>query len=108
MLLVSVEGQPRLALVELGDKAITHVAGRMTHGEAIADVHIDGLLIRAEHLLPAAALDWLEPRSIAALAALQLGVSAEQIRRTVEYVSERRQFERSIGSFQAVQMSMAT
>jgi len=36
-----------------------------------------------------------------------LGVSAEQIRRTVEYVSERRQFERSIGSFQAVQMSMA-
>mgnify|MGYP007125340748 CR=1 FL=1 len=36
--------------------------------------------------LCAAALDWLEPRSIAALAALQLGVSAEQIRRTVEYV----------------------
>ena len=107
LLLVSVDGQPRLALVELGDKAITHVPGRMTHGEAIADVHIDGLLIRAECLLPPAALDWLEPRSIAALAALQLGVSAEQIRRTVAYVTERRQFERSIGSFQAVQMSMA-
>ena len=34
--------------------------------------------------------------SSAALAALQLGVSSEQIRRTVEYVTERRQFERSI------------
>ena len=107
LLLVSVEGQPRLALIELANTAIKPVAGRMTHGEAIADLHIDGLLIGAEHLLPAAALDWLEPRAIAALAALQLGVSSEQIRRTVEYVTERRQFERSIGSFQAVQMSMA-
>ena len=107
LLLVSVEGQPRLALIELVNQAIKHVPGRMTHGEAIADLHIDGLLISAGQLLPASALSWLEPRAIAALASLQLGVSSEQIRRTVEYVTERRQFERSIGSFQAVQMSMA-
>ena len=107
LLLVTVEGQARLALVELANKAIKHVPGQMTHGEAIADLSIDNLLISAEHVLPVAALEWLEPRSIAALSALQLGVSCEQIRRTVEYVSERRQFERSIGSFQAVQMSMA-
>ena len=36
------------------------------------------LLIGAEHLLPAAALDWLEPRAIAALAALQLGHAQAQ------------------------------
>ena len=107
LLLVSVDGQPRLALVELGAKAITCVPGRMTHGEAIADVHIDGLHIPSSHLLAPTALSWLEPRSIAALAALQLGVSSEQIRRTLEYVTDRRQFDRSIGSFQAVQMSMA-
>ena len=107
LLLVSVDGQPRLAFVELDAAPITRVPGRMTHGEAVADLSIDGLLIDAHQLLPAAALDWLEPRSIAALAALQLGVSTEQVRRTVEYVTERRQFERSIGSFQAVQMSMA-
>ena len=107
LLLVSVDGQARLALVELAAKGISHVPGRMTHGEAIADVHFDGLHISAAQMLPCAALDWLQPRAIAALAALQLGVSAEQIRRTVEYVTERRQFERSIGSFQAVQMSMA-
>ena len=107
LLLVSVEGQARLALIELVNQAIKHVPGSMTHGEAIADLHIDGLLISAGQLLPASALSWLEPRAIAALASLQLGVSSEQIRRTVEYVTERRQFERSIGSFQAVQMSMA-
>ncbi|MFJ7882836.1 acyl-CoA dehydrogenase family protein [Pseudomonas sp. NPDC096917] len=107
LLLVEAEGQPRLALVELSAPAIRQVPGRMTHGEAIADLHIDELLIDVEQLLPASALSWLEPRSIAALAALQLGVSDEQIRRTVVYVSERRQFDRTIGSFQAVQMSMA-
>ena len=107
VLLVSVEGQPRLAFVELAAQGITHVPGRMTHGEAIADLQIDGLSITAQQLLPVAALDWLEPRSTAALAALQLGVSAEQISRTVAYVTDRRQFDRSIGSFQAVQMSMA-
>ena len=107
LLLVNIEGQPRLALVELVASAIKHVPGRMTHGEAIADLLIDDLHLRAEHLLPVAALGWLEPRTTAALASLQLGVSGEQIRRTVAYVTERRQFERSIGSFQAVQMSMA-
>lgn len=96
-----------LAWVELAAKGITHVPGRMTHGEAIADLRIDGLIIGAGQLLPTAALQWLEPRATAALAALQLGVSAEQLRRTVAYVSERRQFDRAIGSFQAVQMSMA-
>ena len=107
LLLVTAEGQPRLALVELANQAIEHVPGRMTHGEAIADLRITALHITPEQLLPASALSWLEPRAIASLAALQLGVSTEQIRRTVEYVTERRQFERSIGSFQAVQMSMA-
>ena len=57
--------------------------------------------------MPGPALDWLEARSQAALAALQLGVSDEHIRRTVAYVSEREQFGRAIGSFQAVQMRMA-
>jgi alkylation response protein AidB-like acyl-CoA dehydrogenase len=104
---VQLAGEPRLMLVALDAAGITRVPGVMTHGEAIADLHLDQVQLAAEHLLPVAALDWLAPRAIAALASLQLGVSAEQIRRTVEYLSERRQFERCIGSFQAVQMSMA-
>ncbi|NNA18370.1 acyl-CoA/acyl-ACP dehydrogenase [Pseudomonas lundensis] len=107
LLPVMAQGQPRLAWIELASKGIQHVPGRMTHGEAIADLHLEGVSLSAAQLLPVAALQWLEPRATAALAALQLGVSAEQLRRTVAYVSERRQFDRAIGSFQAVQMSMA-
>lgn len=107
LLLVEVAGEPRLLLLDLAAAGVSRIPGVMTHGEAIADLQLDAVVLEASQLLPAVALAWLEPRAIAALAALQLGVSGEQIRRTVAYVSERRQFERSIGSFQAVQMSMA-
>lgn len=101
------DGEPRLVLVELAATGLTTMPGVMTHGEAIADLHFEAVVIESEQLLPVAALSWLEARAIAALASLQLGVSGEQIQRTVAYVTERRQFDRSIGSFQAVQMSMA-
>ncbi|MCY1388516.1 Acyl-CoA dehydrogenase FadE27 [compost metagenome] len=107
LVLAQVEGQPRLVLLALDQSGIKTVPGVMTHGEALADLQLEGVKLHASQVLPEAALAWLEPRAIAALAALQLGVSAEQIRRTVAYVSERRQFDRTIGSFQAVQMSMA-
>lgn len=100
------DGQ-RLVLVDLRADGITKTAGVATHGEAIADLRFDKFALASDGVLSAAALEWLEPCAIAALAALQLGVSSEQIRRTVAYVSERQQFERTIGSFQAVQMSMA-
>jgi alkylation response protein AidB-like acyl-CoA dehydrogenase len=104
---VQAEGQPRLLLLDLSAPEIQRVSAVLTHGEAVADLHIQGLTVNAGALLPAEAVDWLELRSVAALAALQLGVSEEQIRRTVAYLSERQQFERVIGSFQAVQMTMA-
>ncbi|MDD1962300.1 acyl-CoA/acyl-ACP dehydrogenase [Pseudomonas sp. 39004] len=100
-------GQPRLVLLDLAQAGICKVPGVMTHGEAHAELHLQGVRINASQVLPEAALGWLAPRAIAALAALQLGVSAEQVHRTVAYISERQQFDRAIGSFQAVQMSMA-
>ena len=107
LVLALIKGQPRLVLVDLAQAGITTVPGVMTHGEALADVQFDGVHLSNSQVLPETALDWLAPRAIAALAALQLGVSAEQVHRTVAYVSERQQFDRAIGSFQAVQMSMA-
>ncbi len=94
-------------LLDLGAEGISRIDGVLTQGEAVADLILDQVVVPASHVLPAAATEWLEVRSIAAQASLQLGVSHEQLRRTVEYVTERRQFERQIGSFQAVQMSMA-
>lgn len=107
LVLAQVMGQPRLVLVDLGEAGIRCEPGVMTHGEALADLYFNGAALGTHQVLPEAALGWLAPRAIAALAALQLGVSAEQVQRTVAYVSERQQFDRSIGSFQAVQMSMA-
>jgi len=101
-----IEG-PRLVLLDPCGEGIERVEGVANHGLAVADLHCHDVRLTPEQVLPAAALGWLEQRAIAATAALQLGVSEEQIRRTVAYVSERRQFDRAIGSFQAVQMSMA-
>ncbi|WP_374482454.1 acyl-CoA dehydrogenase family protein [Zoogloea sp.] len=108
--LLLAQGEAGVCLVSVDLRApagIDKVPGVFTNGEPVADLRFDGFALGADAVLPPAALAWLEPRAIAALAALQLGVSAEQVRRTVGYVSERRQFDRAIGSFQAVQMSLA-
>ncbi|UTW12280.1 acyl-CoA dehydrogenase family protein [Marinobacterium rhizophilum] len=93
--------------VRFDTPGLSRIEGVLTQGESVADLEFDQVQLSAEALLPANATQWLEERAIAAQAALQLGVSQEQVRRTVEYVNERTQFERRIGQFQAVQMSMA-
>lgn len=98
---------PRLVLLDPRSEGVQLVEGVANHGLAVADVHCSNVLLEAIQVLPAAALPWLEQRAIAALASVQLGVSEEQLRRTVEYINEREQFGRAIGTFQAVQMSMA-
>ncbi|MFT3759262.1 acyl-CoA dehydrogenase family protein [Thauera sp.] len=107
LLLADTGEGPRLVSVDLRADGIGKLAGVLTHGEAVADLRFDGLRLTAAAVLPQAALPWLEQRAIAALAALQLGVSSEQLSRTVAYINERRQFDRAIATFQAVQMSMA-
>ena len=47
-------------------------------------------------------LNWILDRSITALCATQLGVSEKALEITARYTSERKQFDRPIGSFQAV------
>ncbi|OEY66336.1 acyl-CoA dehydrogenase family protein [Marinobacter sp. X15-166B] len=94
-------------LVDPVAEGVRLVEGVANHGVALADVHCDNVSVTEANLLPVAATDWLEQRAIAAVASLQLGVSEEQIRRTAEYLQEREQFGRAIGTFQAVQMTMA-
>ncbi|PRB83936.1 acyl-CoA dehydrogenase family protein [Pseudomonas sp. MYb185] len=107
LLAVETAEGPRLVLLDPHSEGLELVAGVANHGLAVADVLCRNVLVAPAQLLPAAALPWLEQRAIAAVAALQLGVSEEQVRRTVEYVNQREQFGRAIGTFQAVQMSMA-
>lgn len=107
LLLAATPAGNRLLLVVLDQPAVNLKPGLFTDGASVADVTVRDLAVPAACVLPAEAVQWLEDRAMAALASMQLGVSCEQIRRTVAYVSERKQFDRAIGSFQAVQMSMA-
>lgn len=104
---VVLDGAPRLMLLDLANAAIGKVEGSTQHHLAVADLRFDGMLVDESALLAEPALAWVEPRAIACLAALQLGVSSQQLSRTVDYVSERKQFNRVIGSFQLVAGQMA-
>ena len=98
----------RLAILPLRAKEITLTHGILTHGEPIADLGIDRLLLADDHVLPGeAGADWLFQRAAACVAALQLGVAAEAMRRTAEYAGTRHQFGRPIGSFQGVALRAA-
>lgn len=95
----------KLALVKLDQEGITLHHGRSTYGGSVSDVVCEAVAPVA--VLEQDAVSYLSQLSIAALAALQVGLSGRQLERTVEYVSEREQFGRAIATFQAVQMAMA-
>ena len=104
---LTVDNEVRWALVESKASGLSLTEGQMTQGEEVADLHLNDVVITDAALLDSGANRWLVPRILASLASLQLGVSEAQITKTVEYISERKQFSRAIGSFQAVQMTMA-
>lgn len=107
LLPVALGDERRLVAVDPRANGVTRVDGRSQHHLAVTDLQFDGARLDAAALLQPPALAWLEPRLVAAIASLQLGVSAGQLARTVEYVSQRKQFGRVIGSFQLVAGQMA-
>jgi len=107
LLPLTLANETRWALIDRNTEGLTLTKGLMTQGEEVADLHLTNVNIADSALLDHKANSWLVPRILASLASLQLGVSEAQINKTVEYVSERKQFKRVIGTFQAVQMTMA-
>lgn len=95
----------RLVLVSLQADGVSRVAGMREDYCAVSDISFRNTPVLA--VLGGRALDWVHEAAIACLASLQQGVTQEQLRRTVEYVSERKQFDRPIGTFQLVQGQMA-
>lgn len=107
LVLASSEDGLRPVLLNTEAEGVRLVAGVANNGVAVADIYCEGVSVADTAVLPVAATEWLEQRAVAAVASLQLGVSEEQIRRTATYLQEREQFGRAIGTFQAVQMTMA-
>lgn len=109
------ESGPRVFLVELaaalpsaGPTAhLTRTSGLLTDMSPVHDLHFDALPLAADALLAEATLPWLEEHIDLCVAAQQLGVLGEALRRTAAFTSERQQFGRPLGSFQGLAMRAA-
>ncbi len=78
-----------------------------TNREPHADVFLDGATVSDEDRLPDAAIESLYTRALVGLCAIQLGVAERALRIAAAYTTQREQFGRPIGSFQAVQQRLA-
>ncbi len=81
-----------------------------TDGEPHADLSLDGVVVSGVDRLPgdgAEIVESLLARALVGLCAIQLGVAERALRMAAAYTTEREQFGRPIGSFQAVQQRMA-
>jgi acyl-CoA dehydrogenase len=83
----------------------------MNH-EPLFEVRLDGVRVAGEALLGSVEhgreiLAWTINRTTIAICALVSGVADEAVRLTAKYTTERKQFDRAIGTFQAVGQRMA-
>ena len=79
----------------------------MTTGEPWFRLTLDGARVAPEDVLGeigrgAEIVEWLVPRAVVGLCAIQLGVAERALGMTAEYATTRHQFERPIATFQAV------
>ena len=105
-------GGVQLFLVDPRAEGVRLEAQVATSRELQARVTLDGVRVPEADRLgsledASAALEWILARATTALCAIQLGVADRVLRMTARYTSERQQFERPIGSFQAVHQRAA-
>ncbi|MBP7337398.1 acyl-CoA dehydrogenase family protein [Niveispirillum sp.] len=104
-------GQTALALLPPGEAGIS-----ITRKAAIdltrdlCAVRIDGVRVAADRLLPLTSAQWegLRDHACVALACDAMGGALHILERTADYMSTRVQFDRPIGSFQALKHRAAT
>lgn len=98
----------RVFLVSAADPGVSvrslHTTGQNSAGE----LDLAAVEVPAERVVgDAAVLEWLTTRRAVGLTAFQLGVLERALELTAEYARTREQFDRPIGSFQAVAQRLA-
>jgi len=113
-ILVSAQGDAGLGLflVDPSAAGVTLAQQETTAHERQFVLTLDGVSISGNDVVAAPGrgeevLDWLEPRAATVLSALAVGVASEGLQQTAAYTSERKQFEKPIGSFQGVSLRAA-
>ena len=97
-------------LVTPGDAGVRVVAQRISDGDAVARLDLDGVAVGADRLLGApdgTAAHRLRQLLLLAASAQQLGITEGALRLTSSYAKTREQFGRPIGTFQAVSQRLA-
>jgi alkylation response protein AidB-like acyl-CoA dehydrogenase len=84
----------------------------LTNGEpharlALKNVHVPTADVIGDPTKGAAIVQWIVERATAAYCAMQVGVCDRALRMTAAYTTERKQFDRAIATFQAVQQRAA-
>jgi acyl-CoA dehydrogenase len=102
------EEGPTLFIVPAGAGGLTVVPEVYVDGDQVASLELSGVRVAAsERFGDADVVHWLGARAIVGTCAVQLGVLERALELTVEYARERKQFDRPIGSFQAVAQRLA-
>jgi len=107
------EGQVRIFVVPTDAAGLSFQRQDTFNHEPQFHVDLEGVALGPEAELagtPASgqsAVDWIVDRAIVGLCAIASGVSEAGMRLTAGYVGERKQFDRAIGTFQAVGHRMA-
>jgi alkylation response protein AidB-like acyl-CoA dehydrogenase len=103
----STEQGPGLFLVRPGGEGVTWQRAETTTYDYAGHLQLDGAAAEALGTPGDGALDRVLLQAAVALAALQLGVADGALAYAARYVSEREQFGRPLGTFQAVQHQLA-
>lgn len=108
----SADGRVGAFLLHPGAAGVELLEQKTTNRERHFQLTLSGATVAPSDVLvePEAGTDavqWITDRATAAYCALQIGVSERALRMTAEYTAGRVQFERPIGSFQAVHMRAA-
>ena len=97
-----------LFLVNAQDPGVTVTALETTGLGSVAAIDLAGVPVDTDRVAgDGEALSWLSTRRAVGLAAYQLGVLERALELTAEYARTREQFDRPIGSFQAVSQRLA-
>ena len=100
------DGDVGLFLLAADSDGVEIRPARTTNGEPHADVLLDGAVVSERDRLHGE-IESLHTRALVGLCAIQLGVVERALRIAAAYTTQREQFGRPIGSFQAVQQRMA-
>lgn len=105
-------GRAGLFLVDPKGPGVKLEMQTATNREPIATLRLQRARVKAQDVLGTFSrgkkmIEWITERAITGLCALQVGVAERALRMTASYTSERKQFDRPIGSFQAVHQRAA-